>query len=87
MLIVLRKHFPNIKTVYIIDWIPEQGEDIITFLIDTSVIAQIEFDLMDLDSEPTVEICSIDVYSNGFRKLAQIKLAVALDLAHRDIER
>jgi hypothetical protein len=24
----LRKHFENLETAYILDWIPEQGEDI-----------------------------------------------------------
>jgi hypothetical protein len=87
MLLALRKNFPNMKTAYIIDWIPEQGEDIINFLVDTSVIAQIEFDRIVLDAEPQIEVCSIEDYSQGLRKWGQIKFAVALDLAQRDLER
>ena len=35
------------KTVYILYWIPEQGDDIITFLINTETITSIEFDRYD----------------------------------------
>ncbi|WP_409341520.1 hypothetical protein [Paenibacillus sp. MBLB4367] len=87
LLAVLRTCFPNMKTAYIIKWLPEQGEDIFTILINNNVIARVELDRNDLNTAPIIESEPLDKhYKKGLRKMSQIILAVALDLANRDLD-
>lgn len=81
LLKAIRSLFPEMKTAYIIHWIPEQGEDIYKILIDDNNILEIELDRYDSHNEPIVEITTITKYIQGLSKQNQIKLAVALDLA------
>lgn len=83
---VIRSLFPEIKTAYIVQWIPEQGEDIYKILINDSVIAEIELDRYDVEVEPNVEYKDISQYLHGLSKQKRIKLAVALDLAKQDLK-
>lgn len=42
LLEALRIHFPGIQSAYILNWIPEQGEDIYFVLVKNDLIAIIE---------------------------------------------
>lgn len=42
LLEVIRSLYPEMKVAYIIDWIPEQGEDIYKLLINENIILEIE---------------------------------------------
>ncbi|MBY8934410.1 hypothetical protein J1G32_08815 [Pseudomonas fluorescens] len=42
LLEVLRSCFPAINLAFVLDWVPEQGEDIYWVLIDNSRVAMIE---------------------------------------------
>jgi len=75
------KDFIDIKSAYIIDWIPEQGEDIYTILINTDIIVIVELDRLNLHLEPVLNTISINEFKKGLSKIHQIKLAVAIDLA------
>ncbi len=86
LLKVLYEYFPNMRTAYIIHWIPEQGEDIYRLLIDDSLIAEIALDRINLEVKPLVESALISQYRQGLTKINQIKLLVALDLAKKDLE-
>ncbi|MFJ5562484.1 hypothetical protein [Lysinibacillus xylanilyticus] len=44
LLEVIRSLYPELKVAYIIDWIPEQGEDIYKILINENIILEIELD-------------------------------------------
>ncbi|MBD3918349.1 hypothetical protein H8B09_06245 [Paenibacillus sp. PR3] len=83
---VIRETFPEMKTAYILYWIPEQGEDIITFLIDTHSIIDIELDRYDERIAPIMSVIPIENWSKGLSKTNQIKLAVAMELAKKDLE-
>ncbi|WP_427108118.1 hypothetical protein [Lysinibacillus xylanilyticus] len=41
---MIRSLYPELKVAYIIDWIPEQGEDIYKLLINENIILEIELD-------------------------------------------
>ncbi|MDG0813985.1 hypothetical protein [Cohnella rhizosphaerae] len=82
---IIKESFPAMKTAYILYWIPEQGEDIITFLVDTHSVITIELDRFDHQVEPIIEIYPFESLLKGFSKMHQIKIAVALDLATKDM--
>lgn len=82
---ILKGIYPQIRTAYIIHWIPEQGEDFYRILINDNIIAKIELD-HDYTREPIVENLTIPEYVHGLRMQDQIQLAVALDLARKDLE-
>ncbi|WP_342563162.1 hypothetical protein NST84_27090 [Paenibacillus sp. FSL R7-0345] len=83
---ILKETFPAMKTAYILYWIPEQGEDIITFLVDTDSVITIELDRYDYSISPIVNVHPIEEYlCKGISKINQIKVAVSMDLAKRDL--
>ncbi|WP_246627757.1 hypothetical protein [Paenibacillus solanacearum] len=87
ILSIVRTYFPEMKTAYIIAWTPDQGEDIITFLINNNIIADIEIDRIDTKIEPIIESKLLNNnYIKGLRKIPQITLAIAIELANRDLE-
>ncbi|RUT46783.1 hypothetical protein EJP82_11180 [Paenibacillus anaericanus] len=83
---VIKNSFPEMKTAYIVNWIPEQGEDIYKILINDSLIADIELDRYNNEIEPIVESKDVPQYLHGLSKQNRIKLAVALDLAKQELK-
>ncbi|TVX92500.1 hypothetical protein [Paenibacillus agilis] len=84
LLEVVRSSYPEMNTAYIIDWIPEQDEDIYKILINDCIIAEIELDRYNIESSPIVITKTISEYLKGLSKQCQIKLAVALELAKQE---
>lgn len=74
------------KTAYVFSWTPDQGEDIISFLIDTHSVIKIELDRYDKTVAPIVDVYSIENWIKGLSKTFQIKIAVAFDLAKNDLQ-
>jgi len=75
--------FPDVSSAYILNWIPEQTEDIYVVLIDDDRVATIE---VSKTSEMSVHVrCikSVKNYRQNLRKNKLIKLLVALDLASK----
>jgi hypothetical protein len=86
LLELLRKIYPKMRTTYILDWIPEQGEDIYTVLVNTDTVCEVELDRYDLSVESIVKSMeTVNNFKKGLRKLASIKLEVAIDLAQKDM--
>lgn len=85
LLKVLRNVYPEMKTAYTLDWIPEQEEEIYTILINDNIIAKIE--LNKYNDESMVETITVPQYLHGLSKRNQIRLAVAIDLAKKDLQR
>ena len=81
VLSALRIRYPEMKSAYPIDWIPEQGEDIYRILINTDLVVTVELDRLDEESEVLIEAISLDQYQRRLSKTERIKLAVAIDLA------
>jgi hypothetical protein len=82
---ILKANFNEMKTAYIINWVPEQGEDFYTILVDLNIIVKVEIGRYNHDEEPIIEIFKLQEYEKGLSKVSQIKLAVAMDLARIDI--
>lgn len=77
----LRATFGDVKTAYILNWTPEQAEDIFTILINLDKIVKVEISRINESEVPIIESFHIKNYQKGLSKVFQIKLAVALDLA------
>lgn len=86
LLNVIKSICPEVKTAYVIDWTPDQGEDIYEVLIDTNIIAWIELDKFDFNSAPIFEKAPLIDHLKKLKKRKKTKLLVALDLAYKDIE-
>ncbi|MED1915782.1 hypothetical protein P4V64_10730 [Bacillus thuringiensis] len=82
LLSILRENFPKLRTAYVIDWIPEQGEDIYQILVDDNAVAEIELDRHS-KMHTRIETVSVAQYKHGLSKVNQIRLAVAVDLAQK----
>ncbi|AIQ16789.1 hypothetical protein H70357_09030 [Paenibacillus sp. FSL H7-0357] len=82
---IIRETFPVMKTAYVLSWTPDQGEDIISFLVDTHSVIKIELDRYDKTVAPIVDVYSIENWIKGLSKTFQIKIAVAFDLAKNDL--
>ncbi|WP_270168944.1 hypothetical protein [Paenibacillus sp. SYP-B4298] len=87
LLDVLRQSFPILETAYILNWIPEQEEDFYTILINDSLIANIELNRLNQEVVPIINSMPLSQYKSGLSKINQIKLAVAIDLARKDLKK
>ncbi|MCZ8516933.1 hypothetical protein O9H85_32175 [Paenibacillus filicis] len=83
---IISQTFPTMKTAYILYWTQEQGEDIITFLVDTHSVIMIELDRFDDEVAPIIDVYPIENLTKGLSQTSQIKIAVALDLAKNDLK-
>lgn len=86
LLKVLKLYF-DMKTAYILNWIPEQGEDLYTLLINTDMIARIEISRINQKADPIIKTCELKEFQKGLSKILQIKLVVAIDLARKDMKK
>lgn len=85
LLDALNLFFPRIPFAFIVDWIPEQGEDIYEILIDCERIAVIEVPRkMDVDlANIPLEIFPIGRYENRHLPVdLRRKLKASLELMH-----
>ncbi|WP_020621248.1 hypothetical protein [Paenibacillus daejeonensis] len=80
----LKKEFSELKSAYILQWIPEQVEDFYKVLINESLVINIELS-RDQDSVPIIIKMLVSEYKKGLSKINQIKLQVALDLVKKDL--
>ncbi|AIQ65423.1 hypothetical protein PSTEL_22220 [Paenibacillus stellifer] len=87
LLQLLQDTYEDFKTAYILYWIPEQGEDIYTILINNKCIAIIELDRHDMQIEPIIQTISIQEYQLRLSKTQQILLAVAQALSTEDLKK
>jgi hypothetical protein len=86
LLQLLQDNYQDFKTAYFLDWIPEQGEDICTILINNKYIAIIELDRHNMQVEPIIQSISIKEYRTRLSKTNQILLAVAQALSIEDLK-
>jgi len=78
---VLKDTFGELKSAYILNWTPEQGEDIYTILVDIDIIAKVEISRVNHSEVPLIETYNLKDFQKRLSKVFQIKLAVAIDLA------
>jgi len=69
------------NNAYILNWIPEQTEDIYVILIEGKSLISVEIDRIDSNSPPLFEEIDIKEYMHGLSRMNQVKLLVAKELA------
>lgn len=78
---------PNLKTAYILKFIPEQAEDILTVITDDKIIAEIEISRIDPNIKPTCKVYSLHEYKKRLKgKQANLTLLIAMNLIEKDTE-
>ncbi|NNC98049.1 MAG: hypothetical protein HKN88_08240 [Gammaproteobacteria bacterium] len=79
---VLLKLGENPDNAYILEWIPDQGEDILLIYLSGDRLVSIELDRNDSKIAPIVEYRDFHAYTQKQSKSNQIKLAVAQELSN-----
>jgi hypothetical protein len=82
LLAALRAAVPGLERAYVVDWIPEQGEDLYTVVVATDVLVEVELDRRAI-AEPVVVVRSVREYRRQHPSLSKVwrrKLRLALDL-------
>jgi hypothetical protein len=78
----IKAKFPKLKTVSLLHWVPEQGEDVYEILIDDEAVLKVEVPhSFGHSDELDFDYIKLKNYVHGLSRSSQIKLAVALDLA------
>jgi len=80
LLASINRAFPDMKSAFVLDWVPEQGEDIFTVLVNDNKVAAFELPRSNNELADARNVQTVDAYRRGLRKHRAIKLAVALDL-------
>lgn len=68
LLKILKSICSNMKTAYIINWTPEQGEDLYTILIDCTLILKIELNRVNPNDKPYFETFTLYDFKRGLSK-------------------
>jgi hypothetical protein len=81
LLQTIRDTFPDLFSVIVLNWLPEQGEDIYEVLVDDHTIAT--FDVPRQMDDPVIITgrTSVALYQQSSKKIRSLKLRLALDLA------
>jgi len=85
LLAVIKKTFPDMQTAYVLDWIPEQGEDIYTILVNVDSIAEIEVPMCNNNTPKVIRIIAVSDFQRYLRKHKRIKLSLGLEMASKDL--
>lgn len=83
LLKVLLEEFGSVEAAFVIDWIPEQGEDIYTVAVQPGTIATVEVPRDESSEIPIIEKVPFDQYrrdSKRMTKAVRRKLTVVNDL-------
>ncbi|RJE73242.1 hypothetical protein BGP78_19215 [Pseudoalteromonas sp. MSK9-3] len=81
-LVLMSKSY-SVENAYVLNWIPEQYEDIYLVIIDGSYLISVELDRQDSTTAPIIEKRELADYRRGLSRMKQIQLMVALDLAKK----
>jgi len=72
LLDVLLSEFRNLEQAFVIDWIPEQGEDIYTIAVSEEIIATVEIPRDENTREkPLIEITSFERYERDAKNMTK----------------
>jgi peptide deformylase len=82
----LKEVYPEMISAYIVDWIPEQGENIYFILINGSIIVQIERN-RENDECYIEKTFSIQEYYKKITRTEKLKLTIALELATKEMNK
>lgn len=82
---IVLSEFPDVKTAYVVYWIPEQGEDIFHVLINAENLVEIEIARDDKASAPQCRILDLESYRRHLNKVRRRKLDIALRMSEIDM--
>ena len=80
--VLIEKAGHSTERAFVLHWTPDQTEDFYSVLIGGEYLVTTEIEKMDLAANPVVERQEIKDYIHGMSRMHQVRLAVALDLAH-----
>ena len=83
LLEVVLKSAPDSVSPFILNWIPEQGEDVYVILADQNCVLTIELDRVNVEEEAVVSKTDVRTYESGLGKHARLKLAIAKSLTSK----
>ncbi|WP_353242843.1 hypothetical protein [Providencia sp.] len=77
----LIQHFQEVKSVYVLQVTPDQGEELYTLLVNGDKV--IDFEISRINSSIyDIHIITVDEYSKEIKKkLPKLKLLIALELS------
>lgn len=84
---ILASEYPELKTAYILDSIPDEDEDIYLVLVNNENLLSVELDRDNLSATPIFEHKDLGNYKKRLRKSDQIQLSVAMELGLNAIEK
>lgn len=76
----IKSEFPDMHSAYVLDWVPEQGEDIFTVLVDSDAVAIFELTRSGCEVAKASSVKAVSDYQDSLRRNKQVKLLVALQL-------
>ncbi|GAB1045629.1 MAG: hypothetical protein SPiBPW_40000 [Shewanella algae] len=88
LLSALRANFPDLTdNVFIVGWIPEQGEDIFTVLVDGDKVVEVEISRVSPAENPvSFDVLTVREYlkqNPDLSKTSRRKLDAAIQLSHK----
>jgi hypothetical protein len=90
LLSALSRRLPSVtRNIYIVDWIPEQGEDLYDVLVDGVAVVHLEIPRGRQDTEDMFEMWPVREYikrRKGMTKTDRRKLHLAIQLAAAEIK-
>ncbi|KPZ68123.1 MULTISPECIES: hypothetical protein [unclassified Shewanella] len=81
--LALKSKGHSIDNAYVLNWIPEQYEDIYLVIIDGSYLVKVELDRQDSNVTPVFDEIDLSEYKHELSRIKQVQLMVALDLAKK----
>ena len=82
----IRRAFPKMCSAYVLEWIPEQGENIFTVLVDDNTVATFELSRLNCELAEAQNVRMTKDYQRALQKHKMIKLLIALELAAENAE-
>lgn len=84
---ILINTFPDLKTAYILNHIPEQAEDIYKVLVNNENLISVEINRLDTNVLPIIKILNLKEFKKHLSNINQVKLALAIELGNQDLEK
>ncbi|MFQ3789863.1 hypothetical protein [Halomonas sp. A29] len=64
----IKSEFPSMHLAYILDWVPEQGEDIFTVLVDSDAVAVFELPRSGCEVVKASSVKAVSNYQNSLSR-------------------
>lgn len=79
----IKRSFPGMRSAFVINWIPEQGEDIYSVLVNEDTVAIFEIIRYSGEMISNAKKYNVKEYQRGLKRRGRVKLTIALELASK----